>query len=70
MNNIIILGIICVASASDPDEDPLIKEKLKTLMAKNTPGAYISLNDLIGFVDEYSLTEKELRTWRRECFLY
>ena len=59
MNLIIMLGIICAASAADPDEDPLLKEKLKTLMAKNTPGAYISLNDFMGFVDEYSLTEKE-----------
>ena len=50
---------ICLASAADPDEDPLLKEKLKTLMAKNTPGGFISLSDFMGFVDENVLTEKE-----------
>ena len=55
----IMIGPICGTTAADPDEDPLLKEKLKTLMAKNTPGGFISLSDFMGFVDENVLTEKE-----------
>ena len=54
----LMIVLFAGVSAFDLEEDPLLKEKLKTLMAKNT-GDYISLNDFMGFVDENSLTEKE-----------
>ena len=60
---VVRMGIICffaAASAFGIEDDPLLKEKLKTFMAKNT-GDFISLNDFMGFVDENSVTEIEER---------
>ena len=54
---IMLLGLMC--GAFGEDQDPLLKEKLLTLMNKQTPGGYISLQDLLGYLEENQLTWKE-----------
>ena len=58
MITMMMIGLFSGVSALELEEDPLLKEKLKTFMAKSR-GDFISLNDFMGFIDENSVTEKE-----------